>query len=154
MSFFVSKILSKWLLSSKNLLYLRFPLGFSFVCFYLLFVLLFFVIFFCFSLAFGVINLRLSLPHLAKTHVYTKNCLYHLSYVIYLFLHLLLLLQYPPLLHFFFILLFPDTFQSNIFVLFSVCGKSYYIICMCECVCGCECVCWCFFEYFVLFLLW
>lgn len=38
----------------------------------------------------------------------------------------------------------PDTFQSNIFVLFSVCGKSYYIICMCVFVCVCVCECGCF----------
>lgn len=104
MSFFVSKILSKWLLSSKNLLYLRFALGFSFcICFFFCF----YIFFICFSLAFGVINLRLSLPHLAKTHVYTKNCLYHLSYVIYLF---------PPLPSLSILcILFPDTFQSIIF---------------------------------------
>lgn len=128
MSFFVSKILSKWLLQSKNLLYLRFALVFSFcMCFFV------FIFFFCFSLAFGVINLRLSLPHLAKTHVYTKNCLYHLSYVIYLFLPL-------PSLSILFIL-FPDTFQSNIFVLFSVYGESYYTSKCVLCVCVYRIVC-------------
>lgn len=128
MSFFVSKILSKWLLSSKNLLYLRFALGFSFcICFFFLF----YIFFICFSLAFGVINLRLSLPHLAKTHVYTKNCLYHLSYVIYLF---------PPLPSLSILcILFPDTFQS---IIFSCCSVYAVKVITHQCMCFkwmCEC---------------
>lgn len=79
----------------------------SWFFFLYLFFFLFYIFFICFSLAFGVINLRLSLPHLAKTHVYTKNCLYHLSYVIYLFP--------PPSSLSILCILFPDTFQSIIF---------------------------------------
>lgn len=90
-----------------------------FFCFYIFFI--------CFSLAFGVINLRLSLPHLAKTHVYTKNCLYHLSYVIYLF---------PPLPSLSILcILFPDTFQSIIFRVVQCMRLLHINVCvLSECV--------------------